>query len=95
MLNGQLSGLSRGNETVAILNEKYLWERLAVEAKSVYQKIDAIPLRKRSNGVSEHQGLPLWLDEVFKKNRFSKTSNMELIDFQYGKAGNGKIETFG
>src|ERR1035437_3983566 len=94
LLNGQLSRLSRANETIAILNKNHLWETVAVEAKSVYQKIRATPLRKRSNVASVHNGLPLWLEEVFKKKRFSETSIIEPSDFRYGKADNGKSETF-
>jgi glycosyltransferase involved in cell wall biosynthesis len=57
--------------TLALLADEYRWRTIAGRAVPVYRGIAEQPPRNRDRPAGENCGLPIWIEEVVSKGRFS------------------------
>jgi glycosyltransferase involved in cell wall biosynthesis len=78
--------------TRALLEEKFLWRDIARHASALYAEISAQKRMPRSGHRFHCVDLPMWIQEVLAKDRFSGANAAPLVDRNIAVAERGEIK---
>lgn len=81
-------------DTLRILRKEYLWGAIAKRAADVYDEVMLSPPKVVPKLEPEPCGLPLWIAEVLRKQRFTTPLTVLDTEYRFGLASEGRIETF-
>lgn len=78
--------------TRALLEEQFLWRNIARHASALYAEISAQKRMPRSGHRFHCVELPMWIQEVLAKGRFSGVNAAPLMERDIAVAGRGEIK---
>jgi len=81
-------------ESQDLLRREYAWAHIAHIAKETYRRVLHRPTRERPALTPHSNGVPMWLDEALRSDRFAGCDDLGHIAYEYGVACDGAVNMY-